>query len=151
MSGLGTINKINENKNTSSSFNKEDSSEIFQDENNKEKVIYRGYIKDFKKEGKGIEECDEYKYEGYFHDDKKNGQGVVIYKTGDKYKGEFKDDKLTGNGNYLWNNGDTYDGEFLDGKMNGRGLYKWKEGGEYEGEYKDNDDPEQNAVGSMGW
>ena len=101
LSGLGTIIKIKENKNTSSIFNKEDSSEIFQNETNKEKIIYRGYIKDFKKEGKGIEECDEYKYEGYFHEDKKNGQGVVIYKTGDKYKGEFKEDKLTGNGNYL--------------------------------------------------
>ena len=138
LSGLGTIIMIKENKNASLSFNKEDSSEIFQDEINKEKIIYKGYIKDFKKEGIGVEECDEYKYEGYFHEDKKNGQGVVIYKTGDKYKGEFKDDKLTGNGNYLWNNGDTYNGEFLDGKMNGRGIYKWKEGGEYEGEYRNN-------------
>ena len=40
---------IKANKNTSLSFNKEDSSEIFPDENNKEKIIYRGYIKFFKR------------------------------------------------------------------------------------------------------
>ena len=136
LSGNGIIIKAKENKTKSSSLNKEDSSDIFQHE--KEKIIYKGCIKDFKKEGKGIEECDEYKYEGNFQNDKKNGKGLVIYSTGDQYIGEFKDDQLSGHGNYIWNNGDSYEGEFTDGKINGKGLYKWKDGGEYEGEYKNN-------------
>ena len=86
---------IKANKNTSLSFNKEDSSEIFPDENNKEKIIYRGYIKFFKR--KEMEQKNAMSINMKVISIRINGQGVVIYKTGDEYKGEFKDDKLTGN------------------------------------------------------
>ena len=140
ISGKGIIIKVNKNK-SNKSLNQNDSSEIINDENeiNKNKVIYKGDIKDFKKEGNGTEECDEYKYEGNFNNDMKNGEGFLVYaKSGDKYKGEFKDDKITGKGSYIWANGDSYTGDFIEGKMHGKGVYKWPDGNEYIGEYNDN-------------
>ena len=138
LSGKGSIIKIKEVKNKTTSIDKEeDSRSNFNNEINK--ITYIGDIKDFKKEGKGKEECDDYKYEGNFHNDMKNGEGFVIYlKLGDKYKGSFKDDAITGRGTYTWKNGDIYEGDFIDGKMHGKGVYKWKEGSEYEGGYKNN-------------
>jgi hypothetical protein len=110
-----------------------------EDSNNIDKIIYKGEIKEFKKEGFGIEYSSDYKYEGHFHNDMKNGKGVLTYlKSKDKYEGEFKDDKITGKGYYIWENGHSYKGDFIDGKMHGNGLYRWPDGSEYEGEYKEN-------------
>lgn len=136
LSGKGTIIKSKENSNNS----KEDSNSHKENSNkDNNKITYIGEIKNFKKEGNGIETCDEYKYEGFFHDDMKNGEGLLVYlSTGDKYNGHFKDDKITGYGNYVWENGDSYIGDFVNGKMHGKGIYKWLEGSIYEGEYKDN-------------
>ena len=76
---------------------------------NKNKKIYEGDIKDFKKEGKGIETCSEYKYEGDFHNDMKHGQGSIIYfKIKQKYRGEFKNDYATGYGSFEWENKQKY-------------------------------------------
>ena len=136
LNGKGTIIKTKINKNKS--INKDDSSVINEDnDHNKYKIIYKGDIKDFKKEGNGIESCDDFRYEGHFSNDMKNGEGFLIYtKSGDKYKGEFKNDEITGKGNYIWANGDSYTGDFIDGKMEGNGIYKWPDGTEYIGEYK---------------
>ena len=134
--GIGTIIFSNDNSNKSKEVS--DSSKISENDNNN-KITYVGEIKDFKKEGHGIESCRKYKYEGEFHDNMKNGDGLLVYLgTGDKYNGKFKNDKITGYGNYLWSNGDSYEGDFVDGKMHGKGVYKWLDGSVYEGEYKDN-------------
>ena len=110
-----------------------------EEDNDIDKIIYKGDIKDFKKEGFGMEYCSDYKYEGNFHNDMKNGKGVLTYlKSKDKYEGDFKDDKITGKGYYIWENGHSYKGDFIDGKMHGNGLYRWPDGSEYEGEYKEN-------------
>jgi hypothetical protein len=131
--GKGTIITSKDNSDKS----QESLKEIINDDNNK--ITYVGEIKDFKKEGHGIETCSEYKYEGEFHDNMKNGKGLLIHlDTGDKYNGTFKDNKLTGYGIYLWNNGDSYEGDFVNGNMHGKGVYKWLDGSLYEGEYKDN-------------
>ena len=117
LSGKGTIIKTKINDKT---ISKDDSSEINYEENDN-KIIYKGDIKDFKKEGNGIESCEEFTYEGHFSNDMKNGEGFLIYtKSGDKYKGEFKDDQITGKGNYIWANGDSYTGDFIDGKIGGK-------------------------------
>lgn len=146
LSGKGKIIKIKE-----SNYNNRSRSRIFFNnksrnnisgislEDKNKKKTYIGDIKYFKKEGHGIETCDDYRYEGSFHDDMKNGKGILQYlNSDDKYEGEFKDDKITGYGYYIWDNGHTYKGDFIDGKMNGKGLYKWPDGIEYEGEYRDN-------------
>ena len=138
--GKGTIIKIKENKSRIHSNNTKSSiSQDKKDNNINDKIIYIGDIRDFKKEGHGIEKNNEYKYEGSFHNNKRNGKGILTYfNSEDKYEGDFKDDKITGNGYYLWENGHSYKGEFVDGKMNGKGLYKWPDGSQFEGEYKDN-------------
>ena len=106
---------------------------------NKNKKIYEGDIKDFKKEGKGIETCSEYKYEGDFHNDMKHGQGSIIYfKIKQKYRGEFKNDYATGYGSFEWENKQKYEGNVVNGKMEGKGVYSWPDGSEYNGEYKNN-------------
>ena len=144
ISGKGKIIKLKENNNirSKSKINNNKSrnniSNISVEEKNKKKT-YIGDIKYFKKEGYGIETCDDYRYEGSFHNDMKNGKGVLQYlNSDDKYEGEFKDDKITGYGYYVWENGQTYKGDFIEGKMDGKGIYKWPDGIEYEGEYKDN-------------
>jgi len=147
LSGKGKIIKLKENNNNNSrsksriTFNnksRNNISNISAEDKNKKKT-YVGDIKYFKKEGHGIETCDDYRYEGSFHDDMKNGKGVLQYlNSDDKYEGEFKDDKITGYGYYVWENGHTYKGDFIEGKMDGKGIYKWPDGIEYEGEYKNN-------------
>lgn len=101
--------------------------------------FYIGEFNKSLKEGKGMEETDEYVYEGLFAKDKKNGYGKVRYKqTNDAYEGLFKNNEITGSGTYCWGSGNIYTGDFLKGKMHGKGLYKWLNGEEYEGEYKYN-------------
>ena len=144
LSGKGKIIKLKENNNIRNkskinySKSRNNNSNISVEDKNKKKT-YVGDIKYFKKEGHGIETCDDYRYEGSFHNDMKNGKGVLQYlNSDDKYEGEFKDDKITGYGYYVWENGQTYKGDFIEGKMDGKGIYKWPDGIEYEGEYKDN-------------
>ncbi len=112
---------------------------IIKFEENGQKTIYEGDIKNMKKEGKGIEKNNIYTYMGSFSDDLKNGKGKIIYGIGNEYyEGDFENGKLTGKGFYQWENKCTYEGEFLDGKMHGKGLYKWPDGDEYEGDYVNN-------------
>ena len=112
---------------------------IIKFEENGEKTLYEGNIKNMKKEGEGIEKNNSYTYMGSFSDDLKHGKGKIMYGEGDEYyEGDFENGKLTGNGFYQWSNKCTYEGEFLDGQMHGKGLYKWPDGDEYEGEYVNN-------------
>ena len=134
--GKGKITKFLENdiKSNGNCDKKDDNKDI-----NKYKIIYEGDIKDFKKEGKGIEICSEYEYKGDFHDDMKHGKGSIIYfNTKQKYKGDFKENNLTGYGIFEWENKQTYEGDVVNGKMEGKGIYKWTDGSEYNGEYKNN-------------
>ena len=110
--------------------------------NTKDNEHYSFYIGDFinfKKEGFGKEETEEYLYEGNFKNNKKNGKGKIEYKKiDDIYIGEFLNDEITGFGYYKWANKHTYEGDFINGKMDGKGIYKWPEGGEYNGDYVNN-------------
>ena len=110
--------------------------EIIKIDENRRKNIYKGDIKNFRREGKGIEKTNDYTYEGDFLNDVKHGKGKIIYNSkGDYYEGEFKYGEITGKGYYKWKNNHTYLGDFVNGKMHGNGLYKWPDGNEYEGEY----------------
>jgi len=113
--------------------------EIIKIDENRRKNIYRGDIKNFKKEGKGEEKTNDYIYEGEFLNDLKHGKGKIHYhNNGDYYEGEFKNGVITGKGYYVWKNKHTYLGDFVGGKMHGKGLYKWPDGNEYEGDYINN-------------
>ena len=139
LNGKGKIIKKIENNNKSNGAHDEKNNDnINNDENNMENnLVYEGDIKNFMKEGYGIEKCPEYTYEGYFHNDKKNGQGSIIYlKQGRKYKGEFKNNEITGKGFLTYENNQTYNGELLNGKKEGKGKYTWPDGSEFIGEYK---------------
>ena len=104
---------------------------------NKKKYIYKGDIRNFKKEGIGKEKTNEFFYEGEFHNNFKHGKGKIIFynNSSESYEGDFKNDQITGKGFYVWKNKHTYFGEFLCGKMHGKGLYKWPDGNQYKGDY----------------
>ena len=136
INGKGKIIKKKENLFKSNGISIKEKNDIL-DYNEDDNLIYEGEIKDFKKEGYGIEKCPEFKFEGNFHDDMKNGQGSIIYlKTGRKYKGEFKNNEITGYGYLIYENKHTYKGYLVNGKKEGKGIYNWPEGSEYKGEYK---------------
>ena len=111
--------------------------EIIKINDNRKKYIYKGDIKNFKKDGKGIEKTNEYNYEGDFENDLKHGRGKIIFYNSNSvsYEGQFKNGEITGKGLYIWKNRHTYYGDFLAGKMHGKGIYKWPDGNQYEGEY----------------
>ena len=104
-------------------------------ENNK-KVNYFGETNEFKKNGKGEENCDEYRYVGEFEGDLRHGHGRIEFlDNGDLYEGDFSKGEITGKGLYIWNNNQQYKGDFVKGIKHGKGKYKWPDGFEYEGEY----------------
>jgi len=113
--------------------------EIIKIDENLRKHIYKGDIKNFKKEGKGKEKTNDFSYEGEFANDTKHGNGKIYYNNnGDYYEGQFYNGVITGKGFYRWKNQHTYYGDFVCGKMHGKGLYKWTDGNQYEGEYINN-------------
>ena len=113
--------------------------EIIKIDENLRKHIYKGDIKNFKKEGKGKEKTNDFSYEGEFVNDMKHGNGKIFYNNnGDYYEGQFYNGAITGKGFYKWKNQHTYFGDFVCGKMHGKGLYKWTDGNQYEGEYINN-------------
>ena len=111
--------------------------EIITINENRKKYMYKGDIRNFKKEGIGIEKTTDYNYEGEFHNDIKHGKGKIIFynNNSESYEGDFKNGDITGKGFYIWKNKHTYLGDFLRGKMHGKGIYKWPDGNVYEGEY----------------
>ena len=136
LNGNGKIIQKRENINKSNGGNEQENINN-KDNNDDNNLVYEGEIKDFKREGHGVEKCPEYVYEGNFHDDMKNGQGSIIYlKQGRKYKGEFKNNEITGKGFLIYENNQTYNGELLNGKKEGKGKYTWPDGSEFIGEYK---------------
>ena len=139
LNGKGKIIKKIENNNKSNGAHDEKNNDSLnnKDNNIENDLIYEGDIKNFMKEGYGIETCPEYKYEGNFHNDMKNGQGSIIYlKQGRKYKGEFKNNEITGKGVLTYENNQTYQGQLLNGKKEGKGVYTWPDGSVFIGEYK---------------
>ncbi len=115
--------------------------EIIKIDDNRRKNIYKGDIKNFKKEGKGEEKTNDYYYEGDFVNDLRHGKGKIKFynnNKGDSYEGDFTKGEITGKGFYTWKNKHTYLGDFVGGKMHGKGLYKWTDGNQYEGEYVNN-------------
>ena len=112
--------------------------EIIKIDEKRRKHIYKGDLKNFKKEGKGVEKTSDFNYEGEFKNDIKHGKGKIHYNNGDNYEGQFNNGEITGKGFYTWKNKHTYLGDFVGGKMHGRGLYKWTDGNQYEGEYNNN-------------
>ena len=111
---------------------------IIKIEENGDKTIYEGDIKNKKKEGQGIEKNINYTYIGSFSDDLKHGKGKIIFNEGDTYEGDFLNGKLTGKGFYQWANKCSYNGEFLDGMMHGKGTYIYPNGNIYEGQFVNN-------------
>jgi len=111
---------------------------IIKIEEDGDKTIYEGDIKNMKKEGSGIEKNKDLTYLGFFSNDLRNGKGKIIYKEGDSYEGDFSNGQITGYGIYKWADKNTYEGDFLDGHMHGKGKYKWDDGNEYEGQYINN-------------
>ena len=111
--------------------------EILTINENRKKYIYKGDIRNFKKEGIGVEKTNDYNYEGEFHNDIKHGKGKIIFynNNSESYEGDFKNGEITGKGFYIWKNKHTYLGDFFCGKMHGKGVYKWPDGNIYEGEY----------------
>ena len=111
--------------------------EIITINENRKKYIYKGDIKNFKKEGKGNEKTNDFNYEGDFHNNIKHGQGKIFFynNSSEYYEGEFKNGEITGKGFYKWKNKHTYTGEFFRGKMHGKGIYTWPDGNIYEGQY----------------
>ena len=102
-------------------------------------IKYFGSVRNFKKDGKGMEFSEEYNYDGDFINGEKEGKGKINYiNYGDLYEGEFHNDKINGKGFYIWQNKESYTGDFIDAKMHGYGLYKWPDGSQYEGEYINN-------------
>ena len=102
-------------------------------------IKYFGTVKNFKKDGKGIEFSEDYNYDGDFADGVKEGKGKIIFiNYGDSYEGEFHGDKINGKGYYEWQNKENYNGDFIDAKMHGKGIYRWPDGSQYEGEYINN-------------
>ena len=80
------------------------------------KRIYKGDLKNYKKEGKGRIECKGYIYEGDFVNDKKKGKGKLIFNNiGNMYEGEFDNDDINVYGLYIFKNNHSYEGEFLNG------------------------------------
>ena len=104
---------------------------------NNNRVEYFGEVKDFKKNGKGKEICEnEYIYVGDFMNDLKHGSGKLEYfENGETYEGEFYQGEITGKGIYIWSNGEKYEGDFVKGIKHGKGIYSWPDGCEYKGEY----------------
>ena len=148
LNGNGKIIQKRENINKSNGGNEQENINN-KDNNDDNNLVYEGEIKDFKREGHGVEKCPEYVYEGNFHDDMKNGQGSIKYlKLGRKYEGDFKNNEITGCGYLIYENKQTYKGNLVDGKKEGKGKYIWPDGSEYEGEYK-NDIRE--GEGSLKW
>ena len=102
----------------------------------KMKVTYFGEVIDFKKNGKGEENCEEYRYNGEFLGDLRHGYGRLEFlENGDVYEGEFNRGEITGKGLYIWANKQQYEGDFVNGIKHGRGIYKWPDETEYEGDY----------------
>ena len=97
---------------------------------------YKGEIKKFVKNGKGIYTSETEIYEGNWNDDKKDGEGLLKFKEGIIYKGSFKNDKLNGKGEMKWPNNTYYVGEFSNNLFDGNGYLKGSNGNTYKGNFR---------------
>lgn len=124
--------------------------------------LYRGYMKDNCRHGKGIftRGKDKYTYDGDWYMDKRhgsgteqmpgkwtftgtftngkrNGYGKLVFANGTSYEGEFADDQRCGNGTEIGANGVVYSGQWQNGRKNGRGKMTFPNGASYEGDFVD--------------
>ena len=124
--------------------------------------LYRGYMKDNCRHGKGIftRDKDKYTYDGDWYMDKRhgsgteqmpgkwtftgtftngmrNGYGKLVFADGASYEGEFADNERCGNGIEICANGVVYSGQWQKGRMNGRGKMTFPNGSSYEGDFVD--------------
>ena len=100
-------------------------------------AVYKGYIKDGKREGIGLQIWpDGAKYEGMWKINKANGKGKFTHIDGDIYEGGWVDDKACGIGIYYHSNGAKYEGSWKDDMQDGYGVESWVDGSRYEGTYK---------------
>lgn len=124
--------------------------------------LYRGYMKNNYRHGKGIftRDKDKYTYDGDWYMDKRhgsgteqmpgewtftgtftngmrNGYGKLVFADGASYEGEFADNERCGNGIEICANGVVYSGQWQKGRMNGRGKMTFPNGSSYEGDFVD--------------
>ena len=120
--------------------------------------IYKGEIKNYKKDGNGYEYFPTYekyiglysenkfsigryyfnngnKYYGSFKDNKMHGFGKMKYPFNEFYSGNFFLGKKQGVGRYYYSNGDIYEGYWFDDLRNDFGILKFKNGDSYTGEF----------------
>lgn len=83
--------------------------------------VYKGYFKNGKPNGPGIETTDEEEFTGEYQNGKKHGFGKIIEKSGFTFAGSFKFGEKTGFGLDKSPEGDSYAGELLRGRKNGNG------------------------------
>ena len=96
---------------------------------------YKGEIKNFLRNGKGIYTSETEEYEGNWSEDKKEGEGFLKFKEGITYKGSFKKDKLHGKGEMKWPNNTYYLGEFSNNLFHGNGYLKGSNENSYKGNF----------------
>ena len=77
-------------------------------------------------------------YKGKMKDKKKEGIGEIIYKNGDKYKGEWKNDKREGKGKIIIRKGGEYEGIWKEDEIIiTKKMRIYKDDNEYIGEIKE--------------
>lgn len=92
--------------------------------NSRGSKIYQGQWKDNKREGFGIEYINNViQYRGYWKDNKKSGEGILYDKKGEKvYKGTWENNLYNGHGEQYLKGEKIYEGNFLNGKRHGKGA-----------------------------
>ena len=96
---------------------------------------YKGEIKNFLKNGKGLYITENETYDGDWKEDQKDGEGLIKYKDGIKYKGQFKKDTFNGKGEMIWPDGTYYSGDFCHNIFHGKGFLKGNNAHTYNGNF----------------
>jgi hypothetical protein len=133
--GFGTMYYINDNKSI--------------------KVMYRGYWKNDKREGKNgtMKYKDGTVYDGQWNNDQRHGVGFMYYDYTDKlgksgkltYSGNWKNNKIHGEGTMEYDDGSVFSGHWVNGTFI-NGKIKYKNGDVYDGHWKHHT---YNGIGTM--
>ena len=98
-------------------------------------IMYKGDIKNYMRNGKGIYITENETYNGDWKEDQKDGEGLLKYKNGPEYKGQFITDKFNGKGELKWPDGTYYKGDFCNNIVHGEGYLKGSNGHIYNGNF----------------
>ena len=98
-------------------------------------ITYKGDIKNYLRNGKGIYTTEKETYNGDWKDDQKDGEGLLKFKDGLEYNGQFKKDKFNGKGELKLSDGTYYKGDFCKNTFHGQGYLKGSNGHVYNGEF----------------